>query len=268
MPDPIDTSITLPENPDPALVVDALTEAFERYCGDEAYREGITMAVPGIQAPYGVRVPVLRDLAGQVYTKYRKQDTELIAISKATWAVGRREHRMVALFLLGRIRTLDADERWRLGCGYLPDVADWETCDQLCAALLGAALAQDPVYMDSLEEWVTDKNFWVRRAALVATVYLRKARFDEWVAQRMDERTLGLCGRLLDDAEKYVRKAVDWALRETIKRNYDLGYQWMVTRAAEPLSSIARSTLKLSSKKLTEADQAQLQTLIENSVST
>jgi 3-methyladenine DNA glycosylase AlkD len=267
MPNPSDTSITLPDNPDPELVVDALTGAFKRFGDDEAYQEGIMMAVPGVQAPYGVRVPVLRDLAGQVFAKYPKQDDALIKISEALWTVGRREHRMVALFLLGRIRTLDAATLWRFGCRFLPDVADWETCDQLCAALLGVALSQDPVYMDDLEEWVTEEDFWVRRAALVTTVYLRKARFDESLAQRMDQRALELCNRLLEDPEKYVRKAVDWAVRETIKRNYDLGFQWMMAQAEEPLTPIARSTLKLSSKKLTDADQRQFLSLIENAVS-
>jgi 3-methyladenine DNA glycosylase AlkD len=267
MPDPSDHSIVLPDNPDPESVVKALTDAFERFGDDEAYREGITVAVPGAEAPYGVRVPVLRDLAGQVYAKYPKQDMELIEISEAMWTVGRREHRMVALFLLGRIRTLDTADRWRLGCRFLHDVADWETCDQLCAALLGAALAEDPRYMDELEKWVTDEDFWDRRAALVTTVFLRIARFDESLAQRMDQRALGLCDRLLDDPEKYVRKAVDWAVRETIKRNYDLGTQWMMAKAEAQLSSTARSTLKLSSKKLTETDQSRFLSSIESSES-
>jgi len=59
----------------------------------------------------------------------------------------------------------------------------------------------------------------------------------------------------LNDREKYIRKAVDWSVREVIKRRYDLGREWLFAQADSELSRTALSTLKLAAKKLTEHDQ-------------
>ena len=150
---------------------------------------------------------------------------------------------------------MDPQERWALGRMLLPDVYNWETCDQLCAALLGEALARDSRFMDELERMARDENFWVRRAALVASVYLRRAKFAEDVALELDRRTLAMCEALLDDSEKYIRKAVDWSIRETVKRHYDLGKEWLLAQAAAEPSRITRTTLKLASKKLEAVDR-------------
>jgi len=96
----------------------------------------------------------------------------------------------------------------------------------------------------------------IRRASLVAPVYLRRAEYSEQVALDLDRRTLAICDALLNDREKYIRKAVDWSVREVIKRRYDLGREWLFAQADSELSRTARSTLKLAAKKLTEHDQA------------
>jgi 3-methyladenine DNA glycosylase AlkD len=130
-------------------------------------------------------------------------------------------------------------------------------------ALLGQALAEDSRYMDVLEGWVEDKNSWVRRAALVAPVYLRRAKYSEKVALDLDRRTLAICEALLDDQEKYIRKAVDWSVREVIKRHYDLGREWLTTQAAVRPSRPARTTLKLAAKKLIETDRIAFLAVLE-----
>jgi 3-methyladenine DNA glycosylase AlkD len=121
--------------------------------------------------------------------------------------------------------------------------------------LLGQALVEDPQYMDVLEQWVDDSNLWVRRAALASTVTLRRFKGDAVMRRDLNERVLEICLRLLDDSEHYVRKAVDWAIREGIRRDYTLGRDWLMERGAGELTSIARSTLKKSAKKLKPADE-------------
>jgi len=74
----------------------------------------------------------------------------------------------------------------------------------------------------------------------------------------LDARTLAMCAGLLNDGEKYIRKAVDWAVREVIKRHYNLAFEWMLTKAESAPSSTARSTLNLAAKKLEEEDRARL----------
>ena len=245
----------LPSDTEPGPVLRVITRALKHLGGDPEYLAGMRMAVPDAGELYGVKVPLLRKMAGEVVGAYKKDGDALRAIAMESWGRGSREHQLVALFIFARVK-LSPAERWELGVQFLPDVSNWESCDQLCAALLGEALAVDPGYMDVLEDWVEDGNFWVRRAALVAPVYLRRAKYSEQVMLDLDRRTLAICAALLNDQEKYIRKAVDWSVREVIKRRYDLGREWMFAQADGELSRTARSTLKMAAKKLNEKDQA------------
>jgi 3-methyladenine DNA glycosylase AlkD len=240
-----------------ADTVAQITKAFERLSGDDSYREGMTRAVPGVRDVYGVRVPQLRALARQVIKVLGKKDGAVEAIADECWRIGSREHCVLGILMLSGLKTLTPAQRWTLGIGYLPEVGDWETCDQLCMGLLGQALADDPTYMQDLEGWVDDPNFWVRRAALASTVVLRRSKAAPDIRASLDKRTLGICLHLLDDAEHYVRNAVDWAVREVIRRDYDLGQNWVMERSLTELSSVARSTLKKAAKKLSSRDQDQ-----------
>ncbi|MCJ7825807.1 MAG: DNA alkylation repair protein [Anaerolineales bacterium] len=249
------TGWTLPEKLDVSELLGSMTRALEGQEQDAEYLQGMQIAVPGTGKLYGVRVPQLRAMAKQLAQKYRDQGQDLERFAQASWAQGTREHRLIALFVLAGRRKLTPERRWEMGVEFLPDVEDWETCDQLCTALLGQALAEDPNYMDLLETWIDDSNFWVRRAALVSTVILRRAKFSEATAKELDQRTLGMCAILLEDGEKYIRKAVDWTVREVVKRHYALAYTWMLDQAQSGLGAVGRSTLKLSAKKLDEKDQ-------------
>ncbi len=249
---------TLPEKLDIGDVLEVVTRTLEGQEQDSNYLQGMQMAVPGSGKLYGVRVPQLRMIAKQLTKKFGDQEQDLGRFAQVSWAQGSREHRLIALFVLVGMKKLTSERRWELGVEFLPDVKDWETCDQMCHALLGQALAEDPDYMDQLETWIDDNNFWVRRAALVSTVILRRAKYSKEIAEGLDQRTLRMCAVLLDDGEKYIRKAVDWTVREVIKRHYALAFRWMVDQAQSGLGAIGRSTLKLSAKKLDEVDQQHL----------
>jgi len=255
--------VTEPADPDenvlaftkPGEVVRFITQTLESLAGDDAYRQGVTRFVPGARAVYGVRVPQLRDLAGQIRKVYRSQPELTVEIAKECWQVDSREHCVLAILILSGMKSLTPAQRWELGLSLLPGVRDWETCDQLCMGLLGQALAEDVCYMDKLELWVQAENPWFRRACLASTVVLRRAKFELETLLSLNQRTLSICLSLLDDEEHYVRTAVDWAVREAIGRNYDLGRQWLMDRPGSALTSVARSTLKKAAKKLNPEDR-------------
>jgi 3-methyladenine DNA glycosylase AlkD len=64
-----------------------------------------------------------------------------------------------------------------------------------------------------------------------------------------------MASALLDDKESYIRKAVDWTVREVIKRHYQIGLDWLLDQARSKPSKVAASTLRLASKKLTPKDR-------------
>jgi len=145
--------LTLPEKLDVREVLEVVTRALEGHEQDSEYLQGMQMAVPGAGKLYGVRVPQLRTMAKQLIKKYGDQEHELDRFAQASWVQGSREHRLIAIFVLAGMRNLTPGRRWELGAKFLPDVEDWETCDQMCHALLGQALAEDPDYMGQLETW-------------------------------------------------------------------------------------------------------------------
>ncbi|HHH82115.1 MAG TPA: DNA alkylation repair protein [Chloroflexi bacterium] len=250
--------LLLPDRRDPEQILAGITKALESLEPDPAYLEGMRMAVPGVMRLYGGRVPELRAMAKQISKAFRPGPSEAQELARRCWQAGSREHRLIALFLLGGVKGMVPKTRWEIGMTFLPEVADWETCDQLCHALLGQALAEEPGYMDEVEHLARNENLWVRRAALVSTVLLRRARYEPDLSRGLDERALELCETLLEDEEHYIRKAVDWALREVIKRHPQMAYEWMMDRAREASTRVARSTLRSAVRKLPENDRATL----------
>jgi 3-methyladenine DNA glycosylase AlkD len=258
-------ALKLPEKFASGEVIQRITQSLETQADDPEYKAGVSRAVPGAPKTYGVRVPALRAMGKMAVRQYKSQPEKLIDLSVALWEQESREHRLIALFTLaGLKKKLSPVKRWELGEGFLVDIADWELCDQMCHALLGQALSEDPGYMDELESWIDDRNFWVRRAALVSTVLLRRAKYNEPLASDLDRRALAMCKHLLNDEEHYIRKAVDWTVREVIKRHQDLAYKWMLAQASAGLSPVGRSTLKLAAKKLPPNRQKEFQKAIEN----
>ena len=258
-------TLVLPDEPNPVQVISALTESFEAQIQDSDYESLITTAVPGISPSYGIRVPVLRGIAKDILRQYPLQNDALQAIVNHAWSQGTREHKLVALFILDGMKGLAPEKRWTAGEMFLADIGNWEECDQLCMATFGKVIAEDPTVMHSLEEWIHNSNFWIRRAALVTTVFLRNGRYSEAEAIALDSRALDMCAALLEDKEKYIRKAVDWAIRAVIARHEDLAFKWMMSHTDRELSSTASSTLKLSAKKLEDDHQTTFRAALKTS---
>ncbi len=254
----------LPSDPDPKQVLDLVTVAFESLADRGAYHDAMQRVIPGVASFYGVRVPVLRALAKSVKRAYKQDQDALKEIALASWKRGSREHELFGLFLLGDLKKLQPTERWELGERFLPRVRHWEACDQLCAALLGEALSQDARFINILEAGVHEDNIWIRRAALVSTVYLRRSKFAPETSLALDHRALAMCGALINDKEHYIRKAVDWAIREVLGRHYEVGRDWMMAQAKRDPSKIARSTLRMASRKLIGTDRDQLLAALES----
>ena len=249
-------ALHLPTDPNPEQVAAALTDAFQKGTEDAEYQSLISTAVPGISPTYGIRVPALRGMAKEILRMYKNQTAVLEDIAQESWSMGTREHKLIALFIYDGLKDLAPIDRWMTGKSFLPDVGNWEECDQLCMAMFGRVVVQDPSVMDELEQWIADPNFWVRRAAIVTTVYLRNGKFNDDQALELDARALAICASLLEDDEKYIRKAVDWAVRAVIARHEQLALNWMMEQLTRGLISTGRSTLKLASKKLNDDNRA------------
>jgi 3-methyladenine DNA glycosylase AlkD len=151
----------------------------------------------------GLSMPVMRRIA-----KTLGQDHELALV---LWGTGIPDARIVA-GMLAQPSKLSSDQM----NDWVKDLASWDVCDQVC----GSAFLASPLAWNKVPEWAGRHEEYVRRAAfsLLATlaVHDKKASDAQLIAM------LPLIESAAGDERNFVKKAVNWALRNIGKRNLAL----------------------------------------------
>jgi 3-methyladenine DNA glycosylase AlkD len=186
----------------------------------------------------GISIPDLRSLAKEIG---REHD-----LAQALWASGIHEARILAAFIddPGQV-TKEQMDRWAA------DFDSWDVCDQVCGNLFD----RTPFAYDKAIEWSAREEEFVRRAAFALMAYL--AVHDKRAEDGRFEQFFPLIVRAATDERNFVRKAVNWALRQIGKRNRRLNARAVETaRQISQIESkaarwIAADTLKeLASDKI------------------
>lgn len=148
----------------------------------------------------GVPMPALRKLARQA-GRSRKLAREL-------WASRIHEARILATLVEDPARVTPAQmDRWARG------FESWDVCDQACQNLF----RYTPFAFAKAAEWACAESEFVRRAgfALMAGLAVKDRSADD----HQFEAFLPLIEQAAGDDRNFVRKAVNWALRQIGKRN-------------------------------------------------
>jgi len=143
----------------------------------------------------GIAIPVLRGLAKEIGRDH--------LLAESLWASGIHEARILASMIDDPASvTEDQMERWVL------DFDSWDVCDQVCGNLLDkTAFAHDKAVAWSFR----DEEF-VKRAGytLMAAIAVHDKRTDDDALRRFFPHII----RGADDPRNFVKKAVNWALRQ------------------------------------------------------
>ncbi len=165
-----------------------------------AAREG--MARYGIETSraYGISIPALRSLARTIGKDH--------SLARHLWATRIHEARILAALIDDPARVTEQQmERW------VHDFDSWDVCDQCCMNLLDKT---EFAWRKALE-WSGRAEEFVKRAGFVLmaqlSVHDKKANDAHFI------RFLPLIKRQAPDPRNYVKKAVNWALRQIGKRN-------------------------------------------------
>jgi len=152
---------------------------------------------------FGVRVPVLRDIAKQTKRNH--------ALALQLWEYGFRETRILAS-MLAEPAKVDAEllENW------VASFDDWEICDQCCMNLFEKL----PDAWQLAVAWCRRPEEFVRRAGFV--LIARLAVSDKNAADERFEPFFPLLLEGSTDNRNFVKKAVNWAVRQIGKRNLAL----------------------------------------------
>ena len=190
-------------------------------------RYGIT---PG--KAYGVSIPDLRDIAKEIGSDH--------GLAQRLWESDIRETRILACMIdAPEMVTEDQMESWVKEFDY------WEVCDQCCQNFFEKTKF---AYQKAMEWSSRDKEF-IKRAGFVLMARLavsdKKADDEEFL------RFLPIIKRESTDNRNFVRKAVNWALRQIGKRNLALN-QMAIETAKEIQQINSRSARWVASDAIRE----------------
>lgn len=192
--------------------------------GSEEARAGMARYGIRTEHAYGVSVYELRRVA-----KRLGRDHEL---ALALWETGNHEARLLASMvddpaLVGE-RQMDA---------WAAEFDSWDVCDQVTSNLFD----KTPFAYEKVYEWSAAPDEWVKRAAFATAAAL--AVQDKGAADEAFAAILTLCRREAGDDRTYVKKAVNWALRNIGKRNLRLHAQAVAAAEAILADAEARAAV-------------------------
>jgi 3-methyladenine DNA glycosylase AlkD len=155
------------------------------------------------QHVFGVKVPVLRQMA-----KEAGRDHDL---AQQLWAYPSRETRILAT-MIDHWKWVDEAQME----GWVVDFDSWEVCDQAC----GNLFAYTPFAYAKTFAWSARPEEFVKRAGFVLMADL--AHRDKKTTDEALAAFLPVIEREAGDGRNFVKKAVNWALRDIGKRNLTL----------------------------------------------
>jgi 3-methyladenine DNA glycosylase AlkD len=152
---------------------------------------------------YGVSIPALRKMAREIGKDH--------PLAQQLWSSGIHEARILSGMIdIPEMVSEEQMEAWAV------DFDSWDVCDQACSNLFDKT---EFAYQKAVE-WSSRKEEFVKRAGFVLmaalAVHDKKANDEELL------KFLPIIKREAVDDRNFVRKAVNWALRQIGKRNLNL----------------------------------------------
>lgn len=167
---------------------------------DPAVRAAMARFGVHVEKAHGISMPVLRKLAKEIGTDHR--------LAQQLWASGIHEARILAGLVDDPAKvTAKQMERWAR------DFNAWDVVDGSCCHLFVFAR---PAWRKAVE-WARREPEFVRRAGFALMACL--AVHDKEASDARFVRLLRIIRRRASDERNFVKKAVNWALRQIGKRN-------------------------------------------------
>lgn len=156
----------------------------------------------GIETPkaFGVKAPLIRSLAKEIGTNH--------TLALSLWKTKFLEARALAALVADPEQVTE-----KLMESWVSDFDSWAICDACC----GELFAYSPLAVSKAYEWSKRKNEFEKRAGFVMMVELsiHRKEFDDSIFLPFFKIII----RESTDERNFVRKAVNWALRQIGKHN-------------------------------------------------
>jgi 3-methyladenine DNA glycosylase AlkD len=152
---------------------------------------------------FGISIPVLRKLAKEIGKNH--------ALAQELWNTGFHEARLLAGFI-----DSPKDVTEKQMDAWAGEFDSWDVCDQVCSTLFD----KTPFAFAKAHQWSRDKREFVRRAGFAMMAVL--AVHDKKASDAKFLEFFPLIKQYSIDERNFVRKSVNWALRQIGKRNSNL----------------------------------------------
>jgi 3-methyladenine DNA glycosylase AlkD len=201
--------------------------------------EGMARYGIAVEKRLGVSVPDLRKLAKEL-----GQDHEL---ALKLWKTGIAEAKIIAAMIDDPQKlTEEQMEDW------VKDINSWDICDQVCMNFF----EKTPLAWKKINDWSKREEEFVKRTAFSLMACLA------WHDKKAeDEKLIELFPVIIrgaTDERNFVKKAVNWALRNIGKRNQDLNKAAIrVAKEIRQLDSRAARWIATDAIKELESDAVQ-----------
>jgi 3-methyladenine DNA glycosylase AlkD len=184
-----------------ASVEEVLEELKARARSDQL--EGMARYGMSVDKRLGVAVPDMRKIAKEAGKEHR--------LALALWKTGIPEAMMVASMVdIPEEVTEGQMEEW------VKDFNSWDLCDQVCMNLFD----KTPLAWKKVLDWSARREEFVKRAAFALIACL--AWHDKEAPDEKFMRLIPVIKQGATDERNFVKKAVNWALRNMGKRNQNL----------------------------------------------
>ncbi len=171
------------------------------------------MARFGINAAQalGISMPTLRAIAKNIKASTKQEKTRRHILAQDLWESGIHEARIVAILIEDpALMSTTQIESW------VRDVDSWDICDQLCANILWRI----PYAEQQITTWCASDAEFMRRVGIVMIAVF--AVHDKKADDARFETFFPLLEQYAYDERNFVKKAVNWSLRQLGKRSATL----------------------------------------------
>lgn len=201
---------------------------------ESVLRELKSLADPRVRAKmayFGVDVPTAHGISAPVLHALAKRIGRNHAIARQIWTTGIHEARILAT-LIGEAGKVTAAEMER----WARDFDSWDVVDAACCYLYAHAKAG----WNKAIAWSTRREEFVKRAAFSLMAYLSYK--DKEAGDARFRRCLRIIEQEAGDERHFVKKAVNWALRNIGKRNRKLNREAL--RTAERIRKLGTNSAR------------------------
>ncbi len=156
---------------------------------------------------FGISAPVLKEFAKVI----KKQTNVRHKLALELWQTEIHEARIIAYLIDNPKDVTEAQmESW------VKDFDNWAICDGTC----GHLFCRTEFAYEKVFEWSAHEEEFIKRAGIVLMAWL--AVHDKKADDSQIARFLAILEKKADDERNFIKKAVNWSLRQVGKRNLNL----------------------------------------------